>query len=39
MSTAQKNAITPGAGTVIFDSGLSKLCVYSGAGWQTITSV
>jgi hypothetical protein len=39
MSTAQKNAITPGAGTVIFDSGLSKLCVYSGAGWETITSV
>lgn len=39
MTTAQKNAITPSAGTVIFDTTLSKLCVYSGAAWQTITSV
>lgn len=39
MTTTQKNAITPSAGTVIFDTTLSKLCVYSGAAWQTITSV
>lgn len=40
MTTTQKNAIgTPVAGLVIFDSTLAKLCVYSGAAWQTITSV
>ena len=39
MTTAQKTAITPGAGTVVFDTTLSKLCVYSGAAWQTITSI
>jgi hypothetical protein len=39
MTTAQKTAITPSAGTVVFDTTLSKLCVYSGAAWQTITSV
>ena len=40
MTTAQKNAIgTPAAGLVIFDTTLAKLCVYSGAAWQTITSV
>ena len=27
------------AGTVIFDTTLAKLCVYSGSAWQTITSV
>ena len=39
MTTTQKNAITPSAGTVIFDTTLAKLCVYSGAAWQTITSI
>lgn len=39
MTTSQKNAITPAAGTVIFDTTLAKLCVYSGTAWQTITSV
>lgn len=40
MTTTQKNAIsTPGAGLVVFDSTLAKLCVYSGSAWQTITSV
>lgn len=34
-----QNAITPAAGTVIFDTTLAKLCVYSGSAWQTITSV
>lgn len=39
MTTTQKNAIVPAAGTVIFDTTLAKLCVYSGSAWQTITSV
>jgi hypothetical protein len=40
MTTLQKNAIgTPAAGLVVFDTTLSKLCVYSGVAWQTITSV
>lgn len=40
MDTTQKNAIaTPAAGLVVFDTTLAKLCVYSGAAWQTITSV
>jgi hypothetical protein len=40
MTTTQKNAIaTPAAGLLIFDTTLAKLCVYSGAAWQTITSV
>jgi len=39
MTTTQKLAIaTPAAGLVVFDTTLSKLCVYSGAAWQTITS-
>jgi len=38
MTTTQKNAIaTPAAGLMVFDTTLSKLCVYSGAAWQTIT--
>jgi hypothetical protein len=40
MTTAQKNAIaTPAAGLMVFDTSLAKLCVYSGAAWQTITSI
>lgn len=40
MTTTQKNAIaTPAAGLIVFDTTLAKLCVYSGAAWQTITSV
>ena len=40
MTTAEKNAIaTPAAGLVVFDTTLAKLCVYSGAAWQTITSI
>jgi hypothetical protein len=39
MTSTEKNAITPSAGTVVFDTTLSKLCVYSGAAWQTITSI
>ena len=39
MTTTQKNAISsPAAGLMVFDTTLSKLCVYSGSAWQTITS-
>jgi hypothetical protein len=40
MTTTQKNAISsPATGLVIFDTTLAKLCVYTGAAWQTVTSV
>ena len=40
MTTVEKNAISsPAAGLMVFDTTLSKACVYSGAAWQTITSV
>jgi len=39
MTTAQKTAIANVAGLVVFDTTLGKLCVNSGSGWQTITSV
>jgi hypothetical protein len=40
MTTTQKNAISsPTAGLMVFDTTLSKLCVYTGAAWQTITSI
>jgi hypothetical protein len=40
MTTTQKNAISsPAAGLMVFDTTLSKACVYSGAAWQTITSL
>jgi hypothetical protein len=40
MTTTQKNAIaSPAAGLMVFDTDLAKLCVYTGAAWQTITSV
>jgi hypothetical protein len=40
MTTVQKNAISsPAAGLMVFDTTLSKACVYSGAAWQTITSI
>lgn len=40
MTTTQKNAIaTPAAGLIVFDTTLAKLCVYTGAAWQTITSI
>ena len=38
MTTTQKTAFTPAAGTVVFDTTLAKLCLYTGAAWQTITS-
>ena len=38
-TTAQKNALSVGTGAIVFDTNLQKLCVYTGSGWQTITSV
>lgn len=38
MTTTQKNAMANVPGNVIFDITLGKLCVNTGAGWQTITS-
>lgn len=39
MTTAEKTAIANTAGLVVFDTDLDKLCVNSGTGWETITSV
>jgi sarcosine oxidase gamma subunit len=40
MTTTQKNDIvSPAAGLMVFDTTLAKLCVYSGAAWETITSL
>jgi hypothetical protein len=40
LTTVQKNAISsPATGLVIFDTTLGKLCVYTGAAWETVTSV
>lgn len=38
-TTTQKNALSVGTGSVVFDTTLQKLCVYTATGWQTITSV
>lgn len=38
VTTAEKTALVVDAGTVVFDTTLGKLCVYTGVGWQTITS-
>jgi len=39
MTTAQKNAISsPATGLVVYDTTLNKLCVYTGSGWETVTS-
>jgi len=39
VTTAEKNALTPAAGMLVFDTTLGKMCVYTGAAWQTVTSV
>jgi hypothetical protein len=40
MTTVQKAAIaTPVSGLVVYDTTLNKLCVYTGAAWETITSL
>jgi len=38
VTTSEKNALTPDAGWVVFDTDLDKLCVYNGSAWQTVTS-
>ncbi len=38
-TTTNKNLLTNMAGQVIFDTDLGKLCVNTGSGWETITSV
>jgi hypothetical protein len=39
VTTTQKNALSATSGRIVFDTTLGKLCVYTGAAWQTITSV
>jgi hypothetical protein len=42
LTTAQKNtlaAAAPTAGTLIYDTTLNKLCIYTGAAFETVTSV
>jgi len=40
MTTTQKNAIaTPATGLVVYDTTLNKLALYTGAAWETVTSV
>jgi HK97 family phage portal protein len=40
MTTTEQNAIaSPAAGLMVFDTTLSKLAVYTGAAWETITSL
>lgn len=39
VTTAEKTALSASPGWVVFDTTLDKLCVYTAAGWQTITSV
>lgn len=39
MTTAQKTDIAPPtAGMVVYDTTINKLCVYTGAKWETMTS-
>jgi len=40
MTTTQKNAISsPATGLVVYDTTLNKLAVYTGAAWETVTSL
>ena len=40
MRTAEKGSIaSPATGLMVFDTDLGKLCVYTGAAWETVTSV
>tara|TARA_R110000868_G_scaffold10426_11_gene51169 strand:- start:1961 stop:2341 length:381 start_codon:yes stop_codon:yes gene_type:complete len=38
-TSAEKAVLAPDTGTVVFDTTLGKLCVYSGSLWETLTSV
>ena len=39
LTSAEKAALAPEAGWVVFDTTLGKLCVYNGSAWETITSL
>jgi hypothetical protein len=40
LTTTQKNAISsPATGLVVYDTTLNKLSVYTGAAWETVTSL
>jgi hypothetical protein len=39
ITTAQKNALANSAGLLVYDTTLGKLCINTGAGWETVTSV
>ena len=38
VTATEKNALTAATGAIVFDTTLGKLCVYTGAAWQTVTS-
>jgi hypothetical protein len=38
VTTSEKGALPAGPGWVVFDTDLGKLCVYTGSGWETISS-
>ncbi len=38
ITTTQKNALANSAGLLVYDTTLDKLCINTGAGWQTVTS-
>jgi len=39
MTAAQKNAIGNEAGLILYDTDAGKLCINTGAAWETVTSV
>jgi len=39
MTTAEKNALAAVEGAFVYDLTLHKLCVYTGAAWEAVTSV
>lgn len=38
-TTEKGNISSPATGLVVYDTTLNKLCVYTGAAWETVTSV
>jgi len=39
ITTLEKEALTDAAGLVVYDSDLGKLCVNTGAAWETVESI
>jgi hypothetical protein len=39
VTTTEKGNLNVKEGTMVFDTTLNKACIYTGAGWETITSV